>query len=112
MPNLLLPPEPTELRAETRAVLEESPEEGARVVQDARFVADLLWEGWSIELESSGMDREAFVAVARGYAGELRFWVVGERPWEHCAGGLAGRVARRLPDRAPDVEPTLMEASR
>ncbi len=92
------PPEPERLRAETRALLEDSPEEGARVVNDARFVADPLWEEWGEGLEGTGMDYERFLAIARGYAGELRLWVLGERPWEHCATGLAGRVVRRLPD--------------
>ena len=44
--RLPLPGEPAELRAETRALLEESPEEGARVVEDATFVAGPLWEQW------------------------------------------------------------------
>jgi hypothetical protein len=25
--------------------------------------------------------------------------VMGERPWDHCVAGLAGRVIRRLPRR-------------
>ena len=39
--------------------------------------------------------------IARGYSGELRLWVVGERPWDQCVAGLAGRVRRRLP--APET---------
>jgi hypothetical protein len=95
--RLPLPGEPAELRAETRALLEESPEEGARVVGDATFVADPLWEEWGEILERAGMDRARFLEIARGYSGELRLWVVGERPWNHCISGLAGRVRRRLP---------------
>jgi hypothetical protein len=98
---LPLPEEPVELRAETRALLEESPEEGASVVGDAAFIADLLWEEWGEDLEGAGMDRDRFLEIARGYSGELRLWVVGERPWDHCAAGLAGRVRRRLP--APET---------
>ena len=94
------PAEPALLRAETRALLEESPEEGARVVEDATFVAGPLWEGWGETLEGLGMDRARFLQIARGYSDELRLWVVGERPWNHCVSGLAGRVRRRLP--APD----------
>lgn len=86
-----------ELRAGTRALLEESPEEGARLVGDAAFVADLLWEDWREDLEAAGMPYERFLEISRGYADELRLWVVGERPWDHCAAGLAGRVQRRLP---------------
>ena len=96
-----LPEEPAELRAEIRALLEDRPEEGTRVVGDAAFVADLLWEEWGEDLEGAGMSRERFHEISRGYSGELRLWVVGERPWDHCVAGLAGRVRRRLP--APET---------
>ena len=89
--------EPVELRAETRALLEESPEEGSRLIGEAAFVADLLWEDWGDLLEPAGMPYDCFLQISRGYADELRLWVVGERPWDHCAAGLAGRVQRRLP---------------
>ena len=95
--TLPLPEEPKELRAETRSLLEDSPEEGSRVVADAAFVSDLFWKEWGENLTGAGMDRARFGEIARGYAGELRLWVVGERPWDHCAAGLAGRVRRRLP---------------
>ena len=95
--RLPLPGEPAGLRAETRALLEESPEEGARVVEDATFVAGPLWEEWGETLERGGMDHARFLEIARGYSPELRLWVVGERPWIHCVSGLAGRVRRRLP---------------
>jgi hypothetical protein len=98
---LPLPEEPVELRAETRTLLEERPEEGTRVIGDAAFIADLLWEEWGEYLEGSGMDRERFLEISRGYSDELRLWVVGERPWDHCVAGLAGRVWRRLP--APET---------
>lgn len=98
--KLLLPDEPIELRAETRVLLEDSPEEGARLVGEARFVADPIWDEWGETLEAAGMDRDRFLGIARGYAGELRLWVVGERPWDHCVAGLAGRVWRRLSARS------------
>ena len=91
-----MPDEPRELRDRVRTLLEASPEEGARVVGEASFVADPLWNEWGEELEAAGMDRDRFLGIARGYAGEIRLWVVGERPWEHCAAGLAGRASRRL----------------
>ena len=106
-----LPEEPVELKAETRFLLEESPEEGTRVINDARFVADLLWEEWADNLEAGGMDYDRFLEISRGYANELRLWVFGERPWDHCVAGLAGRVSRRLPDKANE-ERTLSEVSR
>ena len=95
-----LPAEPADLRAETRSLLEDQPEEGASVIEDATFVADLLWTEWAEDLEGAGMDRERFLGICRRYADELRLWVVGERPWDHCAAGLAGRVRRRLPEKA------------
>jgi hypothetical protein len=97
--SLPLPDEPTGLKAQTRALLEESPEEGSRVITDAAFVSDPLWEEWWAELEEAGMGYGRFVEISRGYAGEFRLWVVGERPWDHCAAGLAGRLLRRLPAR-------------
>ncbi|QIN78622.1 hypothetical protein GBA65_08920 [Rubrobacter marinus] len=96
--SLPMPPEPYALRAETRALLEERPEDGMKTINDARFVAETLWEEWGDGLEEAGMPYDTFLTIARGYAGELRLWVVGERIWEHCAAGLAGRVTRRLPD--------------
>ncbi|MCA1688570.1 MAG: hypothetical protein LC714_08280 [Actinobacteria bacterium] len=98
---LLLPEEPVELRAETLALLEDWPEEGARVIGDAAFVADSLWDEWREDLAGAGMDRDRFLEISRGYSGELRLWVMGERPWAHCVAGLAGRVRRRLP--TPDA---------
>jgi hypothetical protein len=95
--TLPLREEPVELRAETRALLEESPEEGSRLIGEGAFVAGLLWEDWRDLLEPAGMGHDRFLQISRGYADELRLWVVGERPWDHCAAGLAGRVQRRLP---------------
>jgi hypothetical protein len=97
--RLSVPDEPTELKAGIRDLLEELPEEGGLVIADAAFVCDLLWEEWRADLEGAGMDYERFLEISRSYAGEFRFWVVGERPWDHCAAGLAGRLLRRLPAR-------------
>jgi hypothetical protein len=95
--RLSVPDEPTQLKAETRALLEDSPEEGGRVIADAAFVYDLLWEEWRADLEGAGMGYDRFLEISRSYAVEFRFWVVGERPWDHCAAGLTGRLLRRLP---------------
>jgi len=97
--ELPLPPEPAELRAETRALVEDSPEEGIQLVNEARFLTDLLWIEWAEKLEGAGMGYERFLQIARGYADEIRLWVVGERLWDHCVAGLAGRTLRRLPDK-------------
>ena len=101
--SLPLPDEPTQLKAETRALLEESPEEGSRVIADTAFVADLLWEEWETDLKESGIGYDRFVEISRGYTGEFRLWVVGERPWDHWAAGLAGRLLRRLPARQATI---------
>ena len=95
--GLPVPDEPTETKAKTRALLEDSPNEGGRVIADAAFVADLLWVEWGADLEGAGMGYGRFLEISRSYAGEFRFWVVGERPWNHCVAGLAGRLLRRLP---------------
>ena len=94
---LSVPDEPIELRTGIRTLLEDSPEEGARVIADAAFVSDLLWEEWKTDLQGAGMGYDRFLEISRSYAGEFRFWIVGERPWDHCAAGLAGRLLRRLP---------------
>ena len=101
--SLPVPDEPEDLKTEIRALLEESPEEGSRVVDDATFVADLLWEEWGEDLQAAGMDYDRFLEISRGYAAEFRLWVVGERPWNHCAAGLAGRALRRLPAREATI---------
>jgi hypothetical protein len=101
--SLPVPDEPTDLKTGTRALLEESPEEGSRVIEDATFASDLLWQEWETDLEGAGMGYDRFVEISRGYAGEFRLWVVGERPWDHCAAGLAGRLLRRLPARKATI---------
>jgi len=97
--RLIPPEEPHELRAETRALIEDSPEEGRRLVNAGQPLADLLWEEWGAALCEAGVDRERFQEITRAYAGEIWLWVMGERPWDHCVAGLAGRVIRRLPRR-------------
>jgi len=57
------------------------------------------WERWRPALEPAGMDREAFIDVIVSYGRELWLWLMGERTWEQCVSGLAGRVARRRPGR-------------
>jgi hypothetical protein len=102
--RLILLEEPLKRRAETRALIEGDPEEGLRLVNEGQPLADLLWEEWGTELESAGMDRERFHEIARGYSSEIWLWAMGERPWEHCVVGLAGRVLRRLPRRCEEQE--------
>jgi hypothetical protein len=61
--------EPKEVKAETRALLEETPEEGSRVIADAAFVSDLLWEHWGTDLEAAGMGYGRFLVMLPSYTG-------------------------------------------
>ena len=110
--ELNLPEEPTELRADARSLLEDSPEEGIRLVNVGYHLADLLWEEWGAELEEAGVRRERFSEITRGYATEIRLWAMGERPWDHCIAGLAGRVLRRLPRQRERQEIASLEVCR
>ncbi|MDQ3913397.1 MAG: hypothetical protein M3305_16825 [Actinomycetota bacterium] len=110
--ELPLPDEPDKLRARTRALIEDSPEEGNRIVNDARFLAGSLWEEWGAELVESDVGYERFLEITRGYASEIRLWVMGERPWDHCVAGLRGRMIRRLPDRCRKQETVFAGAGR
>jgi hypothetical protein len=107
--RLILPEEPGELRAEARALVEDSPEEGIRLVKAGYPLADLLWEEWGAELEEAGMGRERFFEITCGYATEIRLWLMGERPWDHCVAGFAGRVQRRLPRQGERQEIASLE---
>ena len=95
-PVLEVPAEPAELRAAIAT------EVLGGADWEERFgaglgVGDVLWPEWGALLEASGMDRQRFDGVVRGYRRELWFWVLGERLWEQVATGLAGRLVRRIP---------------
>jgi hypothetical protein len=96
-PTLSVPEEPVELRRRTRALIEEDPTRGAAVVDAGLWIADPLWERWGPALEPAGMPRGRFDQVVAAYRRELWLWVMGERTWAQSAGGLLGRVRRRLP---------------
>jgi hypothetical protein len=98
---LALPEEPVELRRRTRALIEDDPAEGAAVVDAGAWLADPLWAVWGPALRSAGMDRDRFGEVVAGDRRELWLWVMGERTWAQAAGGLLGRVQRRLPPPGP-----------
>jgi len=96
-PSLPLPDEPAPLRAALRALVEQLPVEGERLLAAGDWIAAPLWQCWHAALEPRGLDLPAFRAIVAGYRNELRLWVMGERPWSHCVAGLAGRIDRRLP---------------
>jgi hypothetical protein len=96
-PGLSLPEEPVELRQRIRALVEQDPDRGAAVVDAGSFIADPLWSRWGPALEPAGLDQDRFDEIVAGYRRELWLWVMGERTWAQSAGGLLGRVQRRLP---------------
>jgi hypothetical protein len=97
--NLELLPEPIVLKERLRdeLVSGELDREAGDEEQRDETLAALLWERWRSSLEPAGLDREGFVDIADGYERELRLWMLGDRWWEQCIEGLAGRVVRRLP---------------
>jgi hypothetical protein len=95
--DLSLPEEPVALRQRTRALIEQDPGRGTAVVDAGSWIADPLWASWGPALELAGMDRARFDEIVAGYRRELWLWVMGERTWVQSAGGLLGRVQRRLP---------------
>ncbi len=105
--ELAPPDEPLKPRAEARALLEGDPEEGMRLVSGGYPLVDPLWEEWGAELEEAGIDRERYDQIVRSYSDEIRLWVMGERVWEHCVAGLAGRLRRRIPQKRESEQPTL-----
>ena len=94
--ELPLPAEPAALRAQTRELVERAPADGAALISGGEWIAGVLWDCWGAALERAGMHREQLVQIAADYRRELWFWVMRERTWAHCAGGLRGRVLRRL----------------
>lgn len=102
-PLLPLPDEPQELKTRTRTLLEQMPDAGQALLAAGEWIAAPLWDRWQVALEPRGMDRARFLLIVIEYRNELRLWVMGERPWQHCAAGLAGRVARRVEAPVPDV---------
>ena len=94
--TLPIPEEPVDLKVEMRQQLETRPEEGLQLLAHGAWIADALWAVWGAKLTPSDMDQERFRRIASEYRNELRLWIMGERTWEHCIEGLAGRVTRRL----------------
>jgi hypothetical protein len=95
--SLPLPVEPTTVKTATRTLLDQAPEIGLATVASGEWIAAPLWVGWQRPLSSLGIDWPAFLGIVAAYQNELRLWVMGERPWDQCITGLAGRVVRRVP---------------
>jgi hypothetical protein len=93
--SLPLPAEPVTVKTATRTLLEQAPEVGLATVASGEWVAAPLWIDWQRTLTARGIDWPAFLRIVAEYRNELRLWVMGERPWDQCVAGLAGRVIRR-----------------
>lgn len=94
--RLDVPEEPARLRAATRGLAEQHPEQAAARLAEGDWLAGWLWRRWGPELRKRGLRRRDFVAIAAGYQRELWLWVMGERTWQQAASGLRGRVVRRV----------------
>jgi hypothetical protein len=94
------PEEPVEMRDALRDALLGGADWRAGFSDDV-CVGLWLWERWRPALEPVGLDREAFVEIIISYRRELWLWLMRERLWDQCVAGLAGRVARRLPQPQP-----------
>jgi hypothetical protein len=96
--ELAVPEEPAELRDRVRALAEQDPAAAGDLLGRGEWIAGPLWRSWGPALQRAGLDQEWLRRLAVGDRRELWLWVAGERTWTQCAGGLLGRVRRRLPD--------------
>jgi hypothetical protein len=94
--RLRVPPEPEEMRDGLRDIILAGGDPREDFSNDV-CLAVWLWDLWCRSLEPVGLDRETFVDIAVTYGREIWLWIIGERRWEQCIEGLAGRVERRLP---------------
>ena len=94
--RLEVPSEPTEMRSGLRDVILSGGDPRSEFSNDI-CLAVWLWDRWRSSLEPVGLERETFVDIAVDYGREIWLWIIGERRWEQCVEGLAGRVERRLP---------------
>lgn len=87
----LLEAEPVEVRDRLRAVAALSPGEARE-----RLGPELA-EAVARRLPSSPSEKgwSELAGACAGYRRELWLWLAGERSWQQCASGLAGRIARR-----------------
>lgn len=113
--QLPVTPEPTAVKRATRTFAEEHPTRAAELLAEPEGTATHLWERWAPELERGGMSHEEFLAVLHAYRRELWHWLWGDRTWEQCSQGLAGRLARRagrpIPLEAPPTRGDGREAT-
>ncbi|ACZ42242.1 hypothetical protein Tter_1335 [Thermobaculum terrenum ATCC BAA-798] len=95
-PILHIPKEPSETLTEIRATYGKSQLEALHLVNDGNIIARYLWKEWHKPLTQAGLTYNDLLRAVRGYRQEFWLWVMGERPWDHCVVGTAGRLARRV----------------
>jgi hypothetical protein len=96
--ELAVPEEPAELRDRIRVLAEQDPAAAGGLLGSGEWIAEPLWRSWGPALQRAGLDEAWLRRLAVDYRRELWLWVAGERTWAQCAGGLLGRVRRRLPE--------------
>lgn len=94
--RLELPDEPEDLREGLHTALLDGKDWRAGFSDDI-CIGVWLWREWQPTLEPLGMSRDDFVELVTSHHRELWLWLSGDRPWSQYVGGLAGRIARRLP---------------
>lgn len=92
-PALHLPEEPAAERLRWRQAVD-----AGRPWDDLLVAADgpgqWLWHRWRV-LEGAGIGEKELLEVVVSYRRELWYWLLGDRRWEPCCSGLAGRLQRR-----------------
>ena len=94
--KLKLPEEPAELGRELRDALLGG-QDRWQVFGDDISIGAWLWDHWQPTLEPVGFGREELVAAVVATQRELWLWLIGDRLWNQYVSGLAGRIARRVP---------------
>jgi hypothetical protein len=93
---LSVPEEPVALRNRLRDLAQNAPTKAITLIADGEAIADPLWSAWGAWFFQQNADRAALTRILASYQRELWLWVAGERTWQQCAEGLAGRITRRL----------------
>jgi hypothetical protein len=94
--ELSVPEEPVAVRNRLRDLAQNAPTRAITVIADGEAIADPLWAAWGVWFFQQNADRAALTRILASYQRELWLWIAGERTWQQCAEGLAGRIKRRL----------------
>ncbi len=103
-PVLHIPKEPSETLTEIRTTYSKSQLGALHLVNDGNIIARYLWKEWQKPLTQAGLTYNDLLRAVRGYRQEFWLWAMGERPWDHCVVGTAGRLARRVSSNKVKLE--------